>query len=592
MRGIFHRSHVIVRLTSLALLLTIVFICVVLVLHHLNSSTLSRYVGHKADSKQERKGTPDQERSKAKATSRWGGHREDTDWGKWRAGSRPGRSVPVYVLEEHHEAARYWIWAAQAGVLPRRSHNTLIHFDAHSDLAPPVIGPNFPLLRWPNLAAVSRLVNENDRFIQAVALTGLFSRMVWVYPTWTRKSIPVAIHSDATIWNITLGSWQRPVPVTKILHNSMNKSDKSDVAIDSEVIVEDMCWCVTPINPGKNWNQNMLGKFCLRLNSSEPNELPYLSAEGCSEKVDLMVESYTEVELLRQMKAGGLFQPLTAHQGFILDIDEDFFGCEPVAQSLYNVGINESHLQTLSFLIEKIFCGNTAEHEYLADSIFQKIIQFTIANRQICNRLSYNEFPTPDDVLRDTCVPGAYRTIMASLQKQQASTTSLFVDKVLCEFENDAFLKSVLYYLLGLLASLDDMQLKVVAEVGICFKTSLHTFEDDQAGHFRFCDGYNRPNETVVAFYSPEVKDVKESGQLLHRILGDLGNTPDVVTVCRSTRDGYTPRNRVRQIELTVLESLKRNSGNNIRIMYDRDLLGGKDGWWQRHGEGKEERST
>ncbi|GFR68675.1 UPF0489 protein C5orf22 [Elysia marginata] len=580
-----HRIHVTFRMARCALVVVTLFICLLLGLNYFTST--SRSVNRRDNIIGLEQGYLGQGRPKVSTMSKSHDYEKALKWGSW--GGRPGGSLPVYIVEEHHEAARYWMWAAQAGVLGRRSGNTLIHFDAHSDLAPSIIQPGSPLLNWPKFPDVSRLVNENDRFIQAVALTGLFSRVVWVWPTWDRSSILREIHSDPTVWNITLGTWLRPIaPIEMSSYHKTRTRDQNTIP-NVHVKAQDICICATSLNPPKHWNKTMRGKICLRVNSSDPDELPVVSREGCLENLSLKLETYSETEMLKQIKPGGLFHQLSTHQGFVLDIDEDFFGCAPVVQSLYDVGLKESHLREISFLVEKLFCGDTAEHERLSDMIFYKITQYLIENRTICGRMKNNL--SPNKVLNDKCVLSVHQHITTSLQKMLKSLSAPFVERVFCGLRNDVFHKSMLYHLLRLLAPLDNSQLQAIAEVGICFQVSLHSYGGEGVGHFRLCDGYNRPNDTMVTFFSPKMKVVKARGKRLQSILGQLGVNPDLVTLCRSIRDGYTPRPHFRQIEKLLLNTLEerysRRSGATIRVMYDRDLLGGKKGWWHRHHENR-----
>ena len=326
------------------------------------------------------------------------------------------------------------------------------------------------------------------------------------------------------------------------------------------------------------------------MNSSDDEDgLPSVAEEAsCPVRLKATVEIYSEDEFLRQARPGGLFQPVSSRQGFLLDIDEDFFGCEPVAQRLYDVHLDQALLDAISSRVGKIFCGGTAEHELLSDYIFNSIIQFLIKNRYVCSKMGH--LSDIYEILRSRCVISVYQHITERLQQKLISMNSLFVDSIFCGSENSMYRKSLLFELIKLLAPLKNVQLQAVAEVGICFQVSVHSFNEAMVGHLRLCDGYNRPNQTVVTFYTPTPDDIAARGKRLHRILGRLDVAPDVVTLCRSVRDGYTPRPHFRQIEDTVLNKLEAKyseSGGSLRVMYDRDLLGGKEGWWHRHGEAR-----
>ncbi|GFR84482.1 UPF0489 protein C5orf22 [Elysia marginata] len=266
-----NRIRVTFRMATCTLIVVTVSICLVLRFHYFAPLTIGGSVGGRDNSIEMEHNRLSRGRSEVRAMSKSRAH--ERAWGREsREGQKRRSTLPVYVLEEHHEAARYWMWAAQAGVLPRRSGNTLIHVDAHSDLATAIIEPGFPMFKWPKFSDVSRLVNENDRFIQAVALTGLFSRVVWVWPTWDRSGILEEIHSDATAWNITLGSWLRPIAPVKITaHQNVTGTSDQKTIPNVYVKAEDVCICATPLNPPKHWNETERGKYCLRENSSDPD---------------------------------------------------------------------------------------------------------------------------------------------------------------------------------------------------------------------------------------------------------------------------------------------------------------------------------
>jgi len=55
---------------------------------------------------------------------------------------------------------------------------------------------------------------------------------------------------------------------------------------------------------------------------------------------------------------------------------------------------------------------------------------------------------------------------------------------------------------------------------------------------------------------------------------------PLLVTVCRSVRDGYTPRSLAAHIETGILSALRRQRrSGTMTVIYDNDLLAGRGGW-------------
>ncbi|GFO25598.1 upf0489 protein c5orf22 [Plakobranchus ocellatus] len=489
-----------------------------------------------------------------------------------------GVFLPVYVFEEHHEAIQYWFGAVQSGLLPRRSKNTLIHIDAHSDLAAPVIMESFPLYKWPRFYEISRLMIANDRFILAAAATGLFSRIVWIWPSWDRTSILKEVHGESFVWNITIGFLRRP----QVLLTGKGIGQRGFTAHNQ---ITELCYCIVALNPNSYWEKMTRGKPCFRYSTSQLH-LNLTKTENCTEKTSLLIEIYSEDEILRASKPEGNFKPISARQGFILDIDEDFFGCEAAVQPLYDVGLKETFIRKISFWVEKLFCGRTAEHELASDFFFYNVIQYIKNNRNICSNLKNTT--DPYKILVDRCLVNMYHNLHTILRSKLASMDTEFVDSIFCKSNNDAFYKSILYQLMVLLTSLESNQLTALENVGICFQINQNSYIEASVGHLRLCDGCNRPNDTLVTFFSPSAKEIKYRMNNLQKFLGQLARSPNLVTLCRSVRDGFTPRSRFHQIEDMIIEII-RNRYNKSRYyvheFYDRDLLGGKEGWWKRNRE-------
>jgi hypothetical protein len=68
---------------------------------------------------------------------------------------------------------------------------------------------------------------------------------------------------------------------------------------------------------------------------------------------------------------------------------------------------------------------------------------------------------------------------------------------------------------------------------------------------------------------------VKEEMEMFYYILGKWKHSPSLITLCRSQRDGYVPRQWQGVIEATILdimEKLKFISNPSRDISYDNDL--------------------
>ena len=92
-------------------------------------------------------------------------------------------AVEVVVCESHERALFHWLRAADEGRIPR-SGVTVVHFDAHPDMAVPV--GQFAA-RWRRQPA--RLVASADiaTFQLAAVGAGLVERIVWLRPAWAKQ---------------------------------------------------------------------------------------------------------------------------------------------------------------------------------------------------------------------------------------------------------------------------------------------------------------------------------------------------------------------------------------------------------------------
>lgn len=118
--------------------------------------------------------------------------------------------VPVYVVEEHHEAFCVWQRAAAAGVIAPEG-NTLLHVDEHSDMSLPRLGRPLKSIAGPD-DLVRFTYGELDigNFIWPSIYLGTFNRVCWMRlrhkggSPWQRMTV-CGRNADATEF-ITGGS--------------------------------------------------------------------------------------------------------------------------------------------------------------------------------------------------------------------------------------------------------------------------------------------------------------------------------------------------------------------------------------------------
>lgn len=98
----------------------------------------------------------------------------------------PGKSIPFFTIEEHHEAFRVWHYAISRGLLPE-SGNILLHVDTHDDLLPPHSCADLSILeRYPlSDEQVFHFTYQQlsiASFIIPALFQNLFRKMIWLKP--------------------------------------------------------------------------------------------------------------------------------------------------------------------------------------------------------------------------------------------------------------------------------------------------------------------------------------------------------------------------------------------------------------------------
>jgi hypothetical protein len=92
-------------------------------------------------------------------------------------------ALEVRIVESHNRVLLGWLAAARAGRIPREGV-TLIHVDAHADLAAPR-GPLAPGFPQDDLALFER--TDIASFVLAAVRAGLVDEVVWVHPPWSHQ---------------------------------------------------------------------------------------------------------------------------------------------------------------------------------------------------------------------------------------------------------------------------------------------------------------------------------------------------------------------------------------------------------------------
>ena len=256
----------------------------------------------------------------------------------------------------------------------------------------------------------------------------------------------------------------------------------------------------------------------------------------------------------------------------ILDIDEDFFGVELPSETLVDAGLDENMTKPLQDSLSTLLCPKHIDHESLSNRMMRKIIG-TLIRR--C-RPSVKSDDGVCRVLIGKIRKLVRRIMLAYMKKDMQMFCSNKTENLL---DSAKELTNILYY-----TQLD--HLRILMEFGFCLATTPASlgFRDEGHGRIGVCVGAVEPNATIVFRHKPDAAEVRSRTTQLRKMLEiiDARHRPSVVTLCRSVRDGYTPRSLFSSIEANILGIFKDLPGH-YDVVYDENLYGGKGGWPDRH---------
>ena len=386
---------------------------------------------------------------------------------------------------------------------------------------------------------------------QAAALTELITRYIWVWPSWDPE---MATGEEHIVNKVQLGTMRR-------------------LDLNNELTL-DYCVCLP------DGLMEVKEPICFIKNLTVPFEI---EIDPIEVRVDeCQIQSSGTVEIISETKAmdlsvrGSFISP---DDSVILDIDEDFYGVESAVQPLYDAGLREHTLMWLDLHVSKLFCSNDANEEKMADRFFNSLLR-KVRNLQLyCKQLN-----------------GQDASKLCGTKSVMIQTLSNFIPEMIHQLgqgelrpalctRDESKLNTILTSLIRQLVKYTMPQLRALSQVGICHRVSVKTYDFQPAFGMKICDGYNKPNNTVIPFHMPTVDEIRFRTAILRDIVKNPYLNPKLVTVCRSTRDGYTPRSHFRLIESDVLATLHDlvKGVDKDMAYYDSDLLGGRFGWYNRH---------
>ncbi|CAH1803104.1 unnamed protein product [Owenia fusiformis] len=363
-------------------------------------------------------------------------------------------------------------------------------------------------------------------------MAGLLDGVIWVWPQWD------AVNHDTVYrqWIVELGT--------------------TEVKIDG-YLTKVFCIC--------HLEGNDTEFDCRYLNEEDANDVGYMGTKIDKDKCKRptkrgIFEELQEDNALEKLKGGHWFKD---NENIILDIDEDYFGCESGTDSLINAKIPWKLVEEINKLLNELICIKITEHEKLADRLLYNHIN---SFKSLCSRTGKCDLTKALKLLEDE---------VAKLPRQ-----------ILCHGRNKQMVKQICLMINNKIARLSKTQMNTLQETGFCAQTTVKSFTHllENENGFKVCHGVNAPNQSVVIFHSPTIEETNTRITLLGDLLGDKHlPKPKLVTLCRSMRDGYTPKSQYHKIEKGIIDSVINSHKNSFAVYYDKDLLGGQKGWPGRH---------
>ena len=377
----------------------------------------------------------------------------------------------------------------------------------------------------------------------------MISRFIWVWPEWDREEHEE--EGDHSIQHFQLGQ--------RTYYPQDGKPPFKQLCCCSRVTYRN----TDQILKDEEWE-------CWDQDPEVEIQGPKIMSQDCEPVLHGVMETVNERTALELIKKGDW---LKEDEKILLDIDEDYFGCECSIMPLLNSGLVPEDVFKLSEMIGMLLCVNQTKDEIVADSFFSTIIDIVVGvKKKMCEPSWF--FSKGTDCLTEE---DANRTMMDLLPDMIKSLHNN-LSRLLChEKAVDVLMKGIV----KMLFSLTLEQLKALQYVGLCLITAPTNLQFEQYST-HVCHGPNIPGEEMaVILHSPSYKETEERAQLLKKLLVSLPVAPSLVTVCRSMRDGYTPWAQFELIEKSVLDGLDTAFlGVDARSYhYDENLLGGKNGW-------------
>jgi len=511
--------------------------------------------------------------------------------------------LPTFIVEEHHEVLPYW-FGKSAGA--QQDLPVLIHFDAHPDLAMPSKPKGWTISGGSPGATASkaaqRWMRYNDEFIVGAVLEQRLRRMVWVFPAWDSQGprhgrskgpiLTILRYGTTSKGSICECTWQPR-------HALTGASNHWDQNTEDELVQQQAEGCINDDEDDVDQNDCHLGTQRLALlQISEEDVLLHHK----------LLQSFTSLEV----GPGQIPQ-------IWLDIDEDHFAQDPT--KWHGKVLGRKWVRKLDRFLGNSLCPKQAEAAGVATEKIERIGNAAM-QMVVDTAIKYAQAPMTDETKKDLTRddhPKNRQNPRAQLlgiedHEFAEALAKTGVGDLLCTSQergsaDQAAVISFGSHLLQMFHGKNRLQLQILHGEGACLSTSMAT--QGANPHLHTClSGANTKEVAKDTDFSTEAgllahspvevrRRVHHMGNVLRTMLvsapSSLHNVDEaslssaihanvrLVSICRSVRDGYTPRESWHEIEGNLLSELDQWAEHSLRrstnVIYDKNLLGGSYGW-------------
>eukprot|EP00928_Gymnodinium_smaydae_P065799 TRINITY_DN48891_c0_g1_i1.p1 TRINITY_DN48891_c0_g1~~TRINITY_DN48891_c0_g1_i1.p1 ORF type:complete len:558 (+),score=52.72 TRINITY_DN48891_c0_g1_i1:52-1725(+) len=479
-------------------------------------------------------------------------------------------SVRAVIVDEHHHVVDHWF--SLPGVQEGSHYNaTLLHIDAHSDFGPP-LNEDF-IAPFPNDLNDLRERLENDQFIAMAMRHGIIGRLINVYPSWSYWYV----HPDDK--------------KTKFMTVGMHTS--------GEMWCECTAYC-----------RQKTAKKCKR--KCEANEEPVPSRE-CNIAYEIEVVSYGINRAIEEGFGIDTTQPL------LLDFDEDYFAVEsPFVKSMLtghkasseaSIELKERDglasskwlkgdiLVKMQKRLHGKFCARpprVAQRERAVDVYMRAVGALVLAIKESKRELARDDVSVAirrlsqvnATLLNEVSDALCSRQIVAGGAKDGGDVQVLpesTADELLLTPSLDTVVEIATEYAWSLYKHVPAQGIYKLLSYGFC----IHCDEVPRAGYYLWtCMGSSGQNDQTsdrLELHDGSAREIEEEMARLHSFLLSLleDQPAAMITVCRSSRDGYIPKELWRSVEdgvLGIVDALASKWKQTVEKIYDRDCFWGESG--------------